>query len=66
MGVRGRGVSVEVHVKEQAEATSEQRYYVRLWLGSAAPESIYALNLPSLLTLLNRFGSIIAASHITE
>ena len=64
MGKRGQGMHVEVYVKEQTKKKGAHNYYVRLWIGSEI-ESIYISNLPSLLTLLHRFGPIIANSQDT-
>jgi len=62
MGKREQGMQVEVYAKEQKERNGVQNYYVRLHIGPEV-ETIYISSLPSLLSLLQRLGPIIANSQ---
>ncbi len=65
MGKREQGMRVEVYVKEHKEKNGAQNYYIQLWIGPEV-ESIYISNLPSLISLLQRLGPIIANSQGVE
>jgi len=62
MGKREQGMQVDIYVKEHKKGNGTQNYYIRLHIGPEV-ETIYVSNLPSLLSLLQRLGTIIANSH---
>jgi acyl carrier protein len=59
MGTREHGFKVEVYYAERdASVPASHAYYVNLSVGQKC-EAIYVANLPSLITLLSRFGTIV-------
>jgi hypothetical protein len=64
MGTREQGMHVEVYDGARKEATPpDYAFYIKLWVGQDV-ESICVANLPSLITLLSRLGTIVGNAQI--